>query len=297
MNLREVTILCRLSSKDGLNYYRHLTEELPKRGVTIVEAHMIRRRKELLKRIRQAVRAGTRYLVVIGGDGTQTAAVSRLAKTKTVMCVVPAGTGNSFALGLGIKNDPALAVETIASGKEIEVDVGCINGTYFANFATIGVLAEAAERTPKPLKRIIGPLAYGVGMIPVLRKKPFELYVKWDKSDLRIVTHQAILAAGKYYGWTPLLPTAGVRSGELAFFCAAGNNAGDVVKTNTALVTGAQTAMDTAHYFSATNIRVKCKPKQLISLDGHTYGKTPAKFKIARKALRVLVPADFAQDE
>ena len=291
--MREVVILCRLSSKDGINYYRRLAEELPKRGVTICEAHMIRKRKELQKRIRQTIKAGKKYIVIVGGDGTQTAAVAEMARTDAVMCVVPAGTGNSFALGLGIKNDVELAIETIASGKEMLVDVGCVNGTYFANFATIGVLAEAAERTPKPLKRIIGPLAYAVGFIPVLRRKPFELKVKWPGNDLRLQTHQAILAAGKYYGWQPLTPTAGVRSGDLAFFSAEGSNAGDVVKTNTALVLGQQTQVDGAHYFSAEKIKIKCSPKQTISLDGHTYGKTPATFKVARKALRVLVPADF----
>ena len=291
--MREVTIICRLSSKDGANYYRRLHDELPNRGVTIVEAHMVSKRKELIKRIKQAVKSGKEYIVVVGGDGSQTAAVSELAHTDSVMCVVPAGTGNSFALGLGIKNDIELAIETIANGKEMRVDVGCVDGTYFANFATIGVLAEAAERTSKPLKKIIGPLAYGVGLIPVLRKKPFELRVKWPGNDLKVITHQAILAAGRYYGWQPLTPTAGVRSGELAFFCAAGSNAADVVKTNAALVTGNQTTMESAHYFSAGKITVRCEPKQLIGIDGHTYGKTPATFEVARKALRVLVPQDF----
>lgn len=295
--MREVVILCRLSSKDGVNYYRRLADELPKRGVTICEAHMVRKRKELKKRIRQAIKAGKKYIVIVGGDGTQTAAVSEMAKTDAVMCVIPAGTGNSFALGLGIKNDIELAIETIVSGKELLVDVGCVNGTHFANFATIGVLAEAAERTPKPLKRIIGPVAYAVGFIPVLRRKPFELRVKWGGNDLAITTHQAILAAGKYYGWQPLTPTAGVRSGDLAFFSAEGSNAGDVVKTNAALVLGQQTAVEGAHYFSAEKIKIKCTPKQVISLDGHTYGKTPATFQVARKALRVLVPADFEAGE
>ncbi|MFN2449187.1 MAG: diacylglycerol kinase family protein [Candidatus Baltobacteraceae bacterium] len=291
--MREVVIICRLSSKDGQNYYRRLNDELPKRGVKIVEAHMVSKRKELKKRIRQAIKSKKEYIVVVGGDGTQTAAVAELAYSDTIMCVVPAGTGNSFALGLGIKNDIDLAIETIAGGKEMRVDVGCVNGTYFANFAAIGILAEAAERTSKPLKKIIGPLAYGVGMIPVLRRKPFELRVKWPGNDLKILTHQAILAAGKYYGWQPLTPQAGVRSGELAFFCAAGSNAADVVKTNAALVLGHQTQMDGAHFFAAPEIAIKCKPKQAIGIDGHLLGKTNAKFRVARKALRVLVPQHF----
>ena len=147
--MREVTIICRLSSKEGVNYYKRLQEELPKRDVKIVEAHMVKSRKQLKKRIRQAMKSKKKYIVVVGGDGTQTAAVAEMAHSDSIMCVVPAGTGNSFALGLGISADIEKAIDTIATGKEMRIDVGCVNGTHFANFATIGVLAEACRTHAK----------------------------------------------------------------------------------------------------------------------------------------------------
>ena len=293
-HLREVVVIARESSKNGIQYYRRLMDELPKRDVKIVEAHVVRSRKELKKHIRQAVEAKRSYVVVVGGDGTQTAAVAELAHTETVMCVVPAGTGNSFALGLGIPHDVEKAIDAIASGKEIRVDVGCINGTPFANFATVGVLALAADRTPKPLKRIIGPLAYAVGFLPVMRRKPFHLRATYDGGDVAVETHQAILAAGRYYGWKPLTPDADVRSGELAFFSSEGRTVADVIKTNAALVFGSQTNLAGSHFFSSKKIKIECKPKQPINLDGHLYGKkTPATFEVLKRALRVLVPQDF----
>lgn len=294
--MRSVTIICRLSSRHGLAFYQRLAEELPKRGITVTEAHMVRRRKELKKRIRQAVKSGKQYIVVIGGDGTQTAAVSELAHTDSVLAVVPAGTGNSFALSLGINADVEEALETIATGKEIRVDVGIVNGTYFANFATVGLIAEAANRTSKPLKRIIGPIAYGLAAVaPMFRRRPFELRVKWPGNKLKIVTHQAILASGRYFGWQPLTPHASVRSGDLSFFAAAGESATDVIATNAALLRGEQTELSHAHYFAAKKITIKTKPRQPLNIDGHALGKTPAKFKIAPKALRVLVPQDFRE--
>src|SRR5579884_960207 len=131
-DMREATIICRLSSRNGLAYYKRVHEELPKRGVQIVEAHMVRRRKALKKRIRQALKSGARLIIVIGGDGTQTAAVAELAHTKCTLGVIPAGTGNSFAYSLGIKDDLDTAIDAIANGREISVDVGVVNGTYFA---------------------------------------------------------------------------------------------------------------------------------------------------------------------
>ncbi|HET6894568.1 MAG TPA: diacylglycerol kinase family protein [Candidatus Baltobacteraceae bacterium] len=292
--MRAATVICRLSSRHGLAYYQHLQQALPQRGVEIVETHMVRRRKALKKRIRQAVQSGAKLIIVIGGDGTQTAAVGEMAHTDSVLAVVPAGTGNSFAFSLGIKDDLDAAIDTIANGKEIAVDVGIVNGTYFANFATIGLIADAANRTPRGLKRIAGPIAYGIAAIQsFVKNKPFELRVKWKKETLRIVTHQAIVASGRYFGWQPLTPQASVRSGDLAFFAAAGDKAQDVIATNAALLRGDQTQLDHAHYFSAPKITIKTKPKQPLNIDGHALGTTPAKFKIVPKALRVLVPQDF----
>jgi YegS/Rv2252/BmrU family lipid kinase len=260
--VKSATIICRLSSRHGLAYYQRLQEELPKRGVSIVEAHMVRRRKDFKKRIRQAVKSGAGLIVVIGGDGTQTAAVAELVHSDSVMAVVPAGTGNSFAYTLGIKDDIDAAIETIVNGKELRVDVGIVNGTYFANFATVGIIADAATRTPRNLKKFVGPVAYGVtALLTFLREKPFEMRVKWKKQRLKIVTHQAIVASGRYFGWQPLTPHANPRDG--------------------------------AHYFCAPKITVVTKPKQALNIDGHGLGKTPAKFSVAPRALRVLVPQDY----
>jgi diacylglycerol kinase (ATP) len=292
--MKSATIICRLSSRHGLAYYQRLQEELPKRGVSIVEAHMVRRRKDFKKRIRQAVKSGAKLVIVIGGDGTQTAAVAELVRSDSVMAVVPAGTGNSFAYTLGIKDDVEAAIETIVNGKEIRVDVGIVNGTYFANFATVGVIADAATRTPRTLKKFIGPIAYGLtALATFLREKPFQMCVKWKKQKLKIVTHQAIVASGRYFGWQPLTPHANPRDGELAFFAAAGSSAADALKTNAALLRGDHTELQHAHYFSAPMIEIVTKPKQAINVDGHGLGRTPAKFSVAPCALRVLVPQDY----
>lgn len=290
--MREVTIVCRTGSRHGLEYYTRLQEQLPKRGVAITEAHMVKNRSDLQKRIRQAAKAGTKFIAVVGGDGSQSAAVAELVHTDSVLAVVPAGTGNSFALSLGIKADIDHAIETIVNGEDIAIDVGVVNGIYFANTATIGLIAQAASLTPKPLKKIVGPVAYGVAaIVPMLRDKPFEMYVKWPGGDLKIETYQAIVVvSGRYYGWQPLTPESGLDSGNLSFFSAEGKTAADVIAMNAALLRGEQLKLENAHYFSSRKITIKTKPKQQLNIDGHPLNKTPAKFTVAHKALRVLVP-------
>jgi len=74
-------------------------------------------------------------IIVAGGDGSMTLAAGLLAKKKCVLGVLPLGTGNSFALSLGI-TDLDVAVEAIVSGREIAVDLGSVNGPYFGIDAT-----------------------------------------------------------------------------------------------------------------------------------------------------------------
>jgi diacylglycerol kinase family enzyme len=127
-------------------------------------------------------------------------------------------------------------------------------------------------------------------MRSLLRSKPFKLHVSWESGVLDIETYQAIVANGRYFGWQPLTPDAGVHSGQLAFFAVEGVSRADALKTSTALLRGDQVKLEGAHYFSARKIQIKTEPKQQLDIDGHALGKTPAKFKVETKALRVLVP-------
>ncbi len=51
--------------------------------------------------------------------------------------------------------------------------------------------------------------------------------------------------------------------------------------------------MPDAIAFSAKKIRVKAKPKQLISIDGQALGETPARFRVVPRALSVIVGPRF----
>ena len=115
-----------------------------------------------------------------------TAAAGQLAKSKSVLGVLPLGTGNSFALSLGIA-DLAAAVDAIAAGREVAVDLGRVNGTYFANFATIGLSSTIARATPSRLKKLIGAAAYVLaGVLPGLRSRPFRCSVQHGQGEARV---------------------------------------------------------------------------------------------------------------
>jgi lipid kinase YegS len=116
---------------------------------------------------------GADLVVACGGDGTINEVVNGLYDwieerekdgKKVVLPrvgIVPLGTGNDLAGGMGIATgDPAGALLNATSGEPYPVDVARVNGRYFLNVSTGGIGAEATDEASGDLKRVLGPIAY-----------------------------------------------------------------------------------------------------------------------------------------
>jgi diacylglycerol kinase (ATP) len=262
------------------------------RGVEVDEAHIAPDARETCRHVKRAIRAGRKFIIVAGGDGTLTQVVGEFAHTDVTLGVMPVGTGNSFARSLGIAPEVDAAVDAIAAGKCERVDLGRVNKTYFANFSTLGLSADISGATPSKLKGAFGAAAYAMaGLRPLLTHRPFGCRIRWGKNRLDLKTHQVIVASGRFFGATPLLPNASIVDGELALFTTAGTSTWDVAKSFLALFAGKQIDLRDAHYFSAPSIKIKTSPRVALAIDGDVIGRTPARFSVARRALRVMVPA------
>jgi diacylglycerol kinase (ATP) len=110
-----------------------------------------------------------RTLVVVGGDGSLHTAVGRLwSRGEADQCpvgVVPLGTGNDFARGVGIPLDPMAAAELVLAGQAQPVDLVTDDaGGVVVNAMHVGVGAEAAVRA-RPLKPYLRIASFPVGAV------------------------------------------------------------------------------------------------------------------------------------
>ena len=261
------------------------------RGVHLAFTHVVDSHKELCRCLRGLLRGGIERIVVAGGDGTMTTAAGALAKSGTALGVLPMGTGNSFALSLGIADLPA-AVDAIVAGRTAQIDLGKVNGTYFANFATIGLSSRIAAATPNRLKKIVGAAAYVLaGILPGLRSHPFRCEVRAGKLEMEFQTYQVIVANGRYFGRTPLASDASLRSGKLLLYATSDASIADAAKTYASLLFEGGELLSNAHVLEAPKLRVRTHAKQPVAIDGEICGRTPARFSVEPAALRVIVPA------
>jgi YegS/Rv2252/BmrU family lipid kinase len=242
--------------------------------------------------VKRAAKAGVETVIVGGGDGTMAHAVDALAYRKTRLGVVPLGTGNSFAQSLGVpRGDVAAAIALIARGKHARVDLGRVNGTYFANFATIGLSSEIAGATPTAVKSIAGPLAYLVAAIrPLLTHRAFRAQIRWPRGKLTITTQDVIVANGRYFGSSPVADDATLTDATLHLFTTDDRTRIGALRTYLAFGMHEQGKLRGAHTIATPKLTIVAKPRQMISIDGSLLEKTPARIRVAPRALRVYIP-------
>lgn len=78
-------------------------------------------------------------VIAVGGDGTVHEVAEGLAGTICPMGVLPSGSGNDFAAGVGCVDVPS-ALDVISKGLVLNCDTGLLDGRFFVN--SLGLLAS-----------------------------------------------------------------------------------------------------------------------------------------------------------
>lgn len=84
-----------------------------------------------------------------GGDGTISAAAAVLMNRKTALAILPAGTMNLFARGLGIPQSLDAALAAFADSEIRAVDIATANGRPFVHQFSIGLHAKMVHLRDK----------------------------------------------------------------------------------------------------------------------------------------------------
>ncbi|MET2831653.1 diacylglycerol/lipid kinase family protein [Mesorhizobium shangrilense] len=96
-----------------------------------------------------ASRRGIDIVLAGGGDGTISAAAARLMGKNKALAILPAGTMNLFARGLGIPHTLDAALESFVDADVTAVDIATANGRPFVHQFSIGMHAKMVQRRQK----------------------------------------------------------------------------------------------------------------------------------------------------
>ena len=289
---REAVLLVNVRSRRGAALHGTARRMLEQRGVTVTAEHLVtdpgRELPELLPRIL----ADRPPLLVVGsGDGTIATVVDHLAHTDTVLGYLPLGTTNNFGRSLGLPPRLRDAVEVVVDGRVARVDLGLVDGDYFANLVSIGVSAQVAGRTPHALKRRLGRTAYAATAARVLRTHPpFTAEVRSGNTTWRVRTHQLNIANGRMHGGSPIARDASLEDRLLVVYALGGASR---FSTAVAAVRQALTPWQPVRrkgYLTGTDFHITTDRPLAVDVDGEVSGTTPIHVAVTAQAMRVMAP-------
>jgi diacylglycerol kinase family enzyme len=206
-------------------------------------------------------------VVVAGGDGAVGTVAQQLLHTPHTLGILPAGTYNNFAAGIGIPADLDAALELVKRGRAGTVSVGRANGEAFLEAAMVGLFGEAL---------LAGEAA-----------KDFEL------GDL--VERLKAVATAPKFEFTLSGDLVGRGTARSLFFA-------NTPRIGAHIKVAEGTPMDSRLEFSLADallkfkkLRVHTSPRVRLFADARPIGRTPASIEIDQSALRVLLPVTKAR--
>ena len=137
-----------------------------------------------------------RWVVVAGGDGTLHRVVAALHArgqlSETVLGLVPLGTGNDFARGVGVPLEVDAAADLVLTGRHRDLDlIVDDHGDIAVNNVNLGIGAEASRRGALWKERL-GRVGYGIGALQAAFHRAYRLEVQID-GDRVVDPRRAVL--------------------------------------------------------------------------------------------------------
>lgn len=256
-----------------------------------VDAHAVEDPAQLEEVVKRALAKKPDLLILGGGDGTISGLVDLMVGKDVALGVLPLGTANSFARTLGIPMDVEGALDVIAGGKRKRIDLGMIDGDYFANGAAIGIAPRIAQSVPHALKKYLGRAGYlGWAAWEFLHFHPFTLIVGEGAAAERLAVVEVRISNGSYHGGTEVNEQATVDNGMIVVQAVTGHARSRLIRNWAASILRLDARHETVRHFSGTELRIATEPPMAISIDGELLARTPVTARVAAGVIEVLVP-------
>ncbi|MFP3465000.1 YegS/Rv2252/BmrU family lipid kinase [Leifsonia sp. SIMBA_070] len=262
------------------------------RVVVMDEANIELLRRETAK----AIADGADALVVVGGDGMANLGIDLVAETDLPLGIVPSGTGNDLADGLGIPiHDTEAAIDLLIAALEREprrIDAGTIRHgeltTWFGCVVSAGFDATVNERA-NLMSRPRGRSRYIVALLrelATLKARRYRIH-----ADGRVLEVQAMLVSvannRSLGGGMRIAPDADLADGRLDLFIVERMSRLRFLRMFPKVFRGEHTTLPEVTLLPVSSARIEADGV-IAYADGERIGPLPIDVSVVPGALRVL---------
>ncbi|SEN76841.1 diacylglycerol/lipid kinase family protein [Palleronia pelagia] len=248
--------------------------------------------------IDRAVADGGDLVVAAGGDGTVMATAGAMVGRDVPMAVLPLGTFNFFARGLGFSEDPETAARQIVDGQPHDIRVGRVNGQTFLNNASLGIYPKILRERETVYRRWGRRriAAHWSVLKTMLRfRKPLRLTLDLDGQRSEERTAMIFVARSAYQ-----LDFFGLNGADLisddrfAVLVARARSRRRLMALAWRLARGKAVEGQDYELLSARSLTVKtARKKATLAFDGEKRRETsPFEFRMSDDPLRIILPVD-----
>lgn len=251
----------------------------------------------------EALDAGTKFVVAVGGDGTIHEVVNGMMRngesiqSDSVLGVLAAGTGCDFIKTFGLPADPAFSVRHLGGDESFPIDIGRITylqdgvetTRYFANIAEVGIGANVVARAAT-LPRWLGPTVYFFAFwMTISRHKSAQVSVDLVDRSYEGWMNNMVVANGQYFGGgMKIAPKAAPTDGLLDIQVEHARKR-EAIAIIPKVYKGQHVPHPDILEAKRAKVSITADRPLLIEADGEVLGTTPATFEIVRDAIRLKV--------
>jgi len=236
-----------------------------------------------------------------GGDGTISTAASLLMNKKKALAILPAGTMNLFARGLGIPQTLEAALKSFADGEVIAVDMASANGRPFVHQFSVGMHAKMVQlREAMDFGSRLGKMRASIRAAWATIKNPPALKVSLTVGKAEIVTRTSgIGISNNLFGEGHLPYADNPAGGVLGIYVSVARRRHHLAKLLLDMLRGRlrQSAHVEVHQAGKAVLKIHSPTRKFSAvLDGELIRlERETTIEIHPGALKVLVPARNAQ--
>jgi diacylglycerol kinase (ATP) len=233
-------------------------------------------------------------VVVCGGDGTLNLAIREFDLANGTLALVPTGSGDDFARVMGIPRDVRAACDVVFDGAIREVDVALANDLRYLGVAGLGFDSEVADYANRNVKFLRGSAVYLYAILRVLPRftpRPVEIRTG-DGTRREEIMFAAVGNTRQYGGGIRITPDAEVDDGLLDLCIVHRTTRMELLKTLPKAYTGAHVKSPFVEMGRGRAFEFRSETAMAVYADGEPLTRTPVKFGLCDRRLRVLVPAE-----